>query len=367
MNELTIPFFYNANIDKDNGGKPGSLLFQYYYNSDLSLYQQIPNDYTSEILEQVYKEGSMMNGEMDYSTGGLQGQAAVDYILTYIANKNYSSVLEIGCGNGYVLKELSKTIKRCVGLEPGPQATVLTKDCPDIEVIHEFFPTPKINTKFDLLLHFNVLEHVIDPAAFLAEQLKLLTENGMIVFGVPNCEPNLKCGDLSIFLHEHYSYFTRDSIVAISKLLGAEIINMEVGAAGGMIFCSLGKNNPRILTELSGHAWQLFDYKNSLTNISKIMLPCAQEDIAVYCPKRAMNALSILQKYDIRLVDDTSSLTGKFLPTFNLPVEDFSSLTKSPPKLLIIFSRTFGKQILLKCKSSDSLSNTKIFLLEDFD
>jgi SAM-dependent methyltransferase len=41
------------------------------------------------------------------------------------------------------------------------------------------------NKKFDLIIHFFVLEHIKDPIKFLIQQTKLLKQNGKIIFEIP--------------------------------------------------------------------------------------------------------------------------------------------------------------------------------------
>ena len=55
------------------------------------------------------------------------------------------------------------------------------------------------------------------------------------------------------------------------------------------------------------------------------------------------------------------------MPTFSYAVESFEQLLTNPPKLLLIFSRTFGQSIFRKCAETNELKNTKILLLKEFD
>ncbi|MBK6379333.1 MAG: hypothetical protein IPF72_06135 [Chitinophagaceae bacterium] len=65
-----------------------------------------------------------------------------------------------------------------------------------------------------------VLEHIEDPVVFLQQQKDQLSPSGKLIFGVPNCEPFLKTGDISIFIHEHYLYFTQKGIFTLLEKAG---------------------------------------------------------------------------------------------------------------------------------------------------
>lgn len=364
MNKITIPFFFNASAFKGNSGKPEKMDFTYFYNKDLELYQQQSTKEIDVLLDVVYAEGSMMNGEMDFNHGGMQGKASLEFILKCVQDK--TSVFEIGCGNGFLLKELHKLGYQCYGLEPGPQSDQLKMACPQVEVIRDFFPTKNITKTFDLITHFNVMEHVKNPVEFILEQKRLLTSKGKIVFGVPNCEPNLLVGDLSIFLHEHYQYFTADSLFNLAASTGFHIERIEYGANNGMIFCAFVQNDVKSCHK-PNHRWESFDYKKPLLSLGKELNNYDQDEIGIYCPKRAINSLYLLGISDCRFVDDTKALHGKYMPTFNNPVESFEQFKAHPPKLLVIFSRTFAKEIYEKCAQTKAFQNTKICLLQDFD
>jgi 2-polyprenyl-3-methyl-5-hydroxy-6-metoxy-1,4-benzoquinol methylase len=371
IKSLNIPFFYGVQKDKNNGGIPSVLPFKYSFDEDLKLYSQESDDKLRQILQDIYLKGSMLNGEMNALDGGHQGKAALDFIYKSFSDLKNKRVLEIGCGNGFILKELIKKGATCVGLEPGPQIEEADLSNGDIELINDFFPSSKISGKFDLILHFNVLEHLENPVQSLKEQGALLNDSGKIIFGMPNSEPNLQTGDISIFAHEHFNYFTRDSFIYIAKSAGLVIDSITTGASNGMIFCSFMKENGTSTSNYidSGTKWSTFDDKidASLKKLKQKLEEYSQKDIAIYCPKRALNALSIIGINDCRLVDDTVDMFGNYFPFFNNTIENFNSLIKNPPKVIIIFSRTFGNEIKRKCEANAALQATKLFLLEDFD
>jgi SAM-dependent methyltransferase len=369
--KLNIPFFYGVQSDKKNGGLPMELPFEYYFDKNLKIFRQKDNEKLNQLLQLIYLSGSMLNGEMNSNDGGNQGKAALEYIRKNIPNIKNLQVLEIGCGNGFILKELSKMGAKCVGLEPGPQMEqeILKKE--GIELINDFFPTNRLESDFDLIIHFNVLEHLNNPIQALKLQASRLKPKGKIIFGVPNCEPNLKIGDLSIFTHEHYNYFTRDGVFLIAESCGLILDSVTIGASDGMIFCSMvnddSNSQPAYLE--SGTNWTEFREKSELllSNLDKRINKYYPEEIAIYCPKRALNALFLLKINNCRLIDDSIDLFGKYLPYFVKPIENLASLVDNPPKIIIIFSRTFSEEIMNKCRRINKLNNTPIFKLEEFD
>ena len=259
----------------------------------------------------------------------------------------------------------------CVGLEPGPQVEELRSETNQIEIISDFFPSNQISQKFDVIIHYNVIEHISNPMEFMLEQKKCLNQDGKIIFGMPNCEPNLKNGDVSIFMHEHFNYFTRESLILLADSIGMQVETIVPAANDGMIFCCFSNkyNNQNKIEQNLKDNWHEFPtkIKNSLERLNIEIAKYQESDIAIYSPKRALNALSILDKLNCRLIDDTPSLYNNYLPSLKNRIENFVDLIKSPPKIVIIFSRTFGKEILLKCTNRVELANTIILNIEKFD
>ena len=86
----------------------------------------------------------------------------------------------------------------------------------------------------------------------------------------------------------------------------------------------------------------------------------AMDKIAIYVPARALNILFLLGLPQVRLIDDSTEINGKYFPYLENPVENFDELVLNPPEMLIIFSRTFGERIHDKLKEKMELQHTTI-------
>jgi 2-polyprenyl-3-methyl-5-hydroxy-6-metoxy-1,4-benzoquinol methylase len=146
--------------------------------------------------------------------------------------KGANSLLEIGCGDGAFLAEMSKSGTDCLGLELNNQAVLAGKKR-NVNIINstiEKYVNETANT-FDVVCSFQVLEHVADVKSFLESSLKALRKGGRLVFAVPNNDilffkyRNFK------FKHDHYlktlllnlpphhmGLWTPQSIVSLSSI-----------------------------------------------------------------------------------------------------------------------------------------------------
>lgn len=105
--------------------------------------------------------------------------------------KNCESVLEVGCGDGRFLEQLS--CNQTIGLEENQLAIARARE-KGLSVLNvtlkEF--AQKHAHEFDGVCAFQVLEHVPDPIEFLGAMKDCLKPNGLMALAVPNARGILK-------------------------------------------------------------------------------------------------------------------------------------------------------------------------------
>lgn len=138
-----------------------------------------------------------------------------------------SSLLEVGCSSGFMLLPLAEKGHACTGIEPSGVFSEFVKnqDLPVFDSLQSLkSATP--DARFDLILHFFVLEHIADPLGFLKAQLEMLKPGGKIIFEIPNAaDPLYSVYDIPEFERFYWSiahpwYFSESSIHYLLKELG---------------------------------------------------------------------------------------------------------------------------------------------------
>jgi cyclopropane-fatty-acyl-phospholipid synthase len=361
-----LPFFYKAQIRPGNGNFPETFPFDLYFDQELRMFRQKATDPLRRIMNEVYLQGSLVEGSVSSESGIVYISKIIDYLFFNFKFEESSNVLEIGYGSGVLLKELhSRGIKYLTGIEPGIHPKV--EGLEEVRLINDFFPSKTLNEPVDIIYSFGILEHIEDPVTFLKEQKNLIVNNGKIIFGVPNCEPYLAVGDISVFIHEHYNYFTIESIFAVVKAAGLFVNDISI--VEGSFLVTLGREDIKFKFDHFNFQ-EINFYKKldeNLIQLLKLFEKFPEESISIYSPVRAMNVLFLIGKNKVRLVDDNSELHDRYLPKFKNKIESYDVMVKCPPRCLLIFSRTFGARIKAKCISDDRLASTTIITLEEID
>jgi len=122
-----------------------------------------------------------------------------EHLARYAYARRYAEgrrVLDAGCGTGYGSAELAQSALVVTGIDVAPQA---------IEFARATYPIPSLRflvsscavmpfpeNAFDLVVAFEVIEHLPDHRAFLQECARVLTRHGLFIVSSPigNITPN---------------------------------------------------------------------------------------------------------------------------------------------------------------------------------
>jgi 2-polyprenyl-3-methyl-5-hydroxy-6-metoxy-1,4-benzoquinol methylase len=142
------------------------------------------------------------------------------------------SLLEIGCAFGTFCLELKsrRVFNKIVGVEPTPDLAKTAKKR-GIKVIEEMIEDIDLEEKelFDVVVNFEVIEHIFSPSKFILNCKKMLKPGGILILTCPNGEGfdfvtlKEKCNSLD---HEHLNYFNTKSLPLLLKSTGFEILEV---------------------------------------------------------------------------------------------------------------------------------------------
>lgn len=160
-------------------------------------------------------------------------QDLVDIIKAHFGRTDVA-VMDFGCGWCETLAYFKDQGMSCFGIDTTPEAIEygrslgLEVEVSDLKVLNPF------NRTFDVVLMQNVLEHLSDPVAVVAEiSSKLLNPGGLFIIDVPNEFNEFQVAGKEVNSLEewwvappaHLNYFNPDSLQSLLEGEGFEVVD----------------------------------------------------------------------------------------------------------------------------------------------
>lgn len=152
-------------------------------------------------------------------------------------------VLEIGCNTGYGTRLLGNVCRQIVGVDLSMSALKVAREKysgANVDYLRiDGLKLPFADGEFELIISFQVIEHISNYDSYLSELKRVLAPDGMAVFTTPNAQVRLDPGmkpwnefhvreftaaELSQLLQD---WFPQVEIQGLSA--GAEVYNVEYG------------------------------------------------------------------------------------------------------------------------------------------
>jgi 2-polyprenyl-6-hydroxyphenyl methylase/3-demethylubiquinone-9 3-methyltransferase len=101
--------------------------------------------------------------------------------------------LDVGCGAGLLTEPLARLGAAVTGVDAAPENIAAARLHADKQGLAIDYRAGEVallgDERFDLITSMEVIEHVADPAAFLATLAGLLAEDGLMILSTPNRTP----------------------------------------------------------------------------------------------------------------------------------------------------------------------------------
>lgn len=375
----SLPFIYRPLTTPSNGySLPDALPFTVTVDPKTGVVKQLPSVEVADALAQAYAVGSEIPGLMEAE--GIGREYADDFInlLTdaYGTSRFDLSILEIGCGTGYLLSRLRDQGASVLGIEPGPHGQ-LGAERHGLQIVRGFFPHPEIAGSFDLVVLYLVLEHLPDPSVLLDSIRRHLAPGGQIAIVVPDAESFLQEGDVSTLFHEHYAYYSCASLAATLRECGARGVRIRRSSFSKLIFAMLrfdGAKSEDIAFDQSlacslalAHGFRS-KVARTAGRIATFLTDARAvgESVAIYVPARFANYVTLakLSLEGVRFFDDSPAMHGRYFPGIAVPVESSEALVANPCQRVLIMSTSFGAKIRARIAALLPVT-TKITILDE--
>ena len=123
--------------------------------------------------------------------GAFVGRREKDLLVALLRPRPDDTILEVGSGTGYFLRELARMGAYCVGIEPSKEmlAVAMARPARGVGYIRGRAESlPFKDASFDSLLYMTTLEFVQDAHAAIREATRVVQPDGRLVLGVLNAD-----------------------------------------------------------------------------------------------------------------------------------------------------------------------------------
>lgn len=179
-------------------------------------------------------------------------------LKAYIIAQDYAfgDVLEVGCGEGRGIGYLIDKVKSFTALDKIEDALKkLREEYPTAKFIAGNFPPFSSPSNFyDLVICFQVIEHIRDDVFFLKEIQRVLKPGGLALITTPNRPLSLTRNPW------HEREYTGNELLAISEKIFAEAIIKGISGNGKV----MGYHNENRKSVERITRWDIFDLQHKL-------------------------------------------------------------------------------------------------------
>jgi 2-polyprenyl-6-hydroxyphenyl methylase/3-demethylubiquinone-9 3-methyltransferase len=150
------------------------------------------------------------------------------------------SALDVGCGAGLLCEPLARLGGAVTGVDAAPENI-------EAAIAHAALSGLSINYRageiaaqglgqFDVVTCMEVIEHVMDPAAFVAELVRHLMPDGLLLLSTPNrtaasrvflVEAAERLGQVPRGTHDWNKFLTPQELTALLADAGLEVVDMQ--------------------------------------------------------------------------------------------------------------------------------------------
>jgi len=279
-------------------------------------------------------------------------------LLTKLTPKR---VLEIGCNDGHLLQNFKNFDH--LGIDPSSSVTYLAKQN-GINIETEYWSletATKYATekKFDLIIANNVLAHTPNLNDFVEGVYFALDPEGVFVFEVPYVKTLLDATQFDTIYHEHYSYFSKSTLIKIFSAHKLKIFHFEdIPTHGGSLRVYAGHlentsaptiahvEDEKISHENFSKTAQMmkFQWLHGLAELKmkgkQIVAFGAAAKGTVFC-----NYIGIDSDFIDYCVDESPLKQHKFTPGTRIPIKPLETINETKPDIIVILPWNFRKEI----------------------
>lgn len=309
----------------------------------------------------------------------------VDYASEVVArflDPGQSTVIEIGCNDGVLLKPLAdRGVRTLVGVDPATNIVATVND-PRISIINDFFDkriAEQIAERYgraDLIVANNVYAHIPDIRGVTDGIRDLLKDDGVFIFEVHYLGKITQGMQYDMIYHEHLYYYSLLALINHFKRFGLTIFDVKpIQIHAGSMRYFVCKESSRHALAISPRVTALrtdelaagldkaetfirfaHDIALRRDRLMELLgqLGAKGRSVAGYGASGRANTIiqycGIGHEHLDYIIDDAPAKWGYYTPGSHFLIRSNDALRDSPPDYLLIFAWGYFGEIAERCR-----------------
>lgn len=358
--------------------KEGDFANEKYYPLDLSFCMdcyliQVANVVPADVLFKNYFYFSSSIGTLVEHCRAF----AKETVERFLEVKNKTSIFEIGCNDGVLLKPFAELGVRAVGIDPATNV-VESVTAKDITIINDFFNEEVARRvreeygPFDAIMSSYSFAHIDDMNSVMRGVKKLLKDDGVFIFEVYYLGTLIDEMQYDMIYHEHMSYYSVKTLMLFLKRYDMEIFDIKFtpGVRSGAVRFyakNTGKRDDKPTAAFSdmikyeedkgfdkvetfkGYAAKVGETRTELLKVLDDIKKQGKTIIGYGASGRGttiMNYCGIDGRYLDYVVDDAPAKHGFFTPGTHVPIYPWEHTKETRyPEYALLFAWSFINEV----------------------
>jgi len=147
--------------------------------------------------------------------------------------------IDVGCGAGLLAEPLARMGATVTAIDAAPENIAVARDHAarhGLTIDYRAVGAETIDETFDLVTSMEVIEHVVDPASFIATLAALLAPGGLMILSTPNRTPLSRLALITVGeglgmvprgTHDWAKFLTPDELQGHAEAAGLRVIDIS--------------------------------------------------------------------------------------------------------------------------------------------